>query len=358
VALRAGLGPVRAQVRPILKNAADGLRSRDRSASPRPRLSFSADEGCDGSPPVALRRRPAPSPGHSPPQALGETPRRPLSVAERILTMESFLEQEAQAVAAAPTGAVPKRLGSLRAYRLAHKERFHTQPVTQDELLASARFNHIISPVEVEIQHKLEINGCDHETESLEGISGLSQRLTGISPPPRTDRVETKPETVPSPIDSAGNSRRSSLFEEVDSSVIRESCGSVSARASLFARLEEEMKQAAQEAKVPKKKDGSAVSRYKARREQMSNSTRFSTQPVTQEEVQEAWRQKEQNRASPDSSPDEPTQGVQGTMSARAAKDRMLEHGAQMLSRSNSLSQQHSFSESEPRRKAHMTTAI
>jgi supervillin len=60
---------------------------------------------------------------------------RPVSVAERILNMESFLGQEAGSVR--QTGAVPKRPGSLRATR--DKERFRTQPITLHELKASTR---------------------------------------------------------------------------------------------------------------------------------------------------------------------------------------------------------------------------
>jgi hypothetical protein len=58
---------------------------------------------------------------------------RPVSVAERILNMESFLGQEKGS--ARQTGAVPKRPGSLRATR--DRERFHTQPITLHELKAS-----------------------------------------------------------------------------------------------------------------------------------------------------------------------------------------------------------------------------
>jgi hypothetical protein len=59
---------------------------------------------------------------------------RPMSVAERVLTMESFLGQEMGS--ARQTGAVPKRPASLRASR--DRERFHTQPITRHELNASA----------------------------------------------------------------------------------------------------------------------------------------------------------------------------------------------------------------------------
>ena len=59
---------------------------------------------------------------------------RPMSVAERILTMESFLCQEMGSTK--QTGAVPKKLGSLRASR--DRERFRTQPITLHELSASA----------------------------------------------------------------------------------------------------------------------------------------------------------------------------------------------------------------------------
>ena len=59
---------------------------------------------------------------------------RPMSVAERILTMENFLCQEMGSTK--QTGAVPKKPGSLRAPR--DRERFRTQPITLHELSASA----------------------------------------------------------------------------------------------------------------------------------------------------------------------------------------------------------------------------
>jgi supervillin len=60
---------------------------------------------------------------------------RPVSVAERVLTMENFLSQEVGS--ARQTGAIPKKPGSLRPLR--DRERFRTQPITLQELNASAR---------------------------------------------------------------------------------------------------------------------------------------------------------------------------------------------------------------------------
>ena len=180
-------------VRPILKQPSVDRSSRERSASPKHRLSFCSDqdenegsipgsgapsdESRNGSPSkegVILRRRlkqlSAKKSSSSssmeneltsilnkrrsletPPDAerdamevrssrspvTKESPRglpRPLSVAERILNMESFLGQDS---GPKPTGAVPKRPGSLRAFR--DRERFHSQPITLDELNASSR---------------------------------------------------------------------------------------------------------------------------------------------------------------------------------------------------------------------------
>lgn len=64
------------------------------------------------------------------------TPRRPLSVAERIMNIESFLALETGDIhqryeSTSPTGAVPKRLR--------YKERFRTQPVTFQELSTTQR---------------------------------------------------------------------------------------------------------------------------------------------------------------------------------------------------------------------------
>jgi supervillin len=184
-------------VRPILKQPGSDRSSRERSASPRHRLSFSDDseqhivkvEKCDsagsgmgsnesrvGSPngegvihrmklrqssiskinspssidnelsailnkrrsfevavevgSESLRNRRSP--------VVMETangPVRPVSVAERVLTMENLLSQEIDS--ARQTGAVPKKPGSLRASR--GRERFRTQPITLHELNASSR---------------------------------------------------------------------------------------------------------------------------------------------------------------------------------------------------------------------------
>jgi supervillin len=182
-------------MRPILKQPGSDKSSRERSASPRHRLSFCSDqeqqvvkaERCDfvgpgvrndgsrsGSPikeEIILRRRlkhssvtQSDSPSSTDNElstilnkrrsfeAMAEmdsestklrwspilmetacSQSRPLSVAERILNMESFLGQEKGS--SRQTGAVPKRPGSLRATR--DRERFHTQPITLLELKAS-----------------------------------------------------------------------------------------------------------------------------------------------------------------------------------------------------------------------------
>jgi hypothetical protein len=60
---------------------------------------------------------------------------RPVSVAERVLTMENFLSQETGS--ARQTGAIPKKSGLMRHRR--DRQRCSTQPVTLEELNASAR---------------------------------------------------------------------------------------------------------------------------------------------------------------------------------------------------------------------------
>jgi hypothetical protein len=184
-------------VRPILKQSGGDRSSRERSSSPRHRLSFSddqeqhavnvekrdpvgsgigSDESRNGSPnregviyrkrlkqssvpktnspssidnelsAILNKRRPfeatmendLESVQQRRSQVVMQTARgqpRPISVAERILTMENFLSQEIGS--ARQTGAVPKKPGSLRSSR--DKERFHTQPITLHELNASAR---------------------------------------------------------------------------------------------------------------------------------------------------------------------------------------------------------------------------
>ena len=180
-------------VRPILKQPSGDRSSRERSASPRHRLSFCSDqEDRAGSAPgsrvpsdesrnaspsregVMLRKRLKQSSAmkssssssvdnelsailnkrrsletsadaeqdaaqvrRSRSPIVVESPRglpRPMSVAERVMNMESFLVQDSSPK---PTGAVPKRPGSLRAFR--DRERFHTQPITLHELHASSR---------------------------------------------------------------------------------------------------------------------------------------------------------------------------------------------------------------------------
>lgn len=183
-------------VRPILKQPGSDRSSRERSASPRHRLSFSDDqdqqvvktERCDsmgsgkgsdesrnvspiGEGAIHQRRlkQSSVAKSNSPsytdnelsailskrrslevtmpadvesiqlrrPPVLMETTRgqpRPMSVAERILTMENFLCQEMGSTK--QTGAVPKKPGSLRASR--DRERFRTQPITLHELSATA----------------------------------------------------------------------------------------------------------------------------------------------------------------------------------------------------------------------------
>ncbi|XP_069701361.1 uncharacterized protein [Periplaneta americana] len=362
-------------VRPILKQPSSDRLSRERSASPRHRLSFcddqekeqrsqsigsgggsgfASDESRNGSPSregVILRRRLKQSSvlkssstppidnelsailnkrrslemtadvDMDPPQLrrsrspiVMETARgqpRPLSVAERILTMENFLVQEVGSHKL--TGAVPKKPGSLRASR--DRERFHTQPITLEEINASARLESVRAFQKGILDKKTSTSSSEQQRPQAAGAADVradtptreihsapqlgrespsrneaGARL-GVSPPPPASPRKSSPES-PTATMSHGDDGSKNGDDDPDGLLQLCKSNSVVARASMFAQLEEDMKKAAEEAssrKVPKGSRG--VARYKARRDDSSlGANRFATQPVTMGEVQEAVR--------------------------------------------------------------------
>ncbi|XP_033608263.1 uncharacterized protein LOC111866670 isoform X5 [Cryptotermes secundus] len=377
-------------VRPILKQPGSDRSSRERSVSPRHRLSFSDDseqhvvrvekrdsvgsgigssESRNGSPSregVIHRRRLKQSsvPKTNPPSSIDnelsailskrrsfEVPAevdseslhqrrspvvmeiihgqpRPVSVAERVLTMENFLSQEIGS--ARQTGAVPKKPGSQRASR--DRERFHTQPITLHELNASARLESVRafqnglrnkkpSPDNGDEQTQSAVDVCvdvaaDNSTSEPHTSPDVDRdrhpiwvvrdrdecgdcvSITSLPPSPKANQNSPRKSLSPDLIMSKEaasrraeqDARETGRVEDSDGLLELRKSNSVVARVSMFAQLEEDMKKAAKEAKATKLPKGTS-NRYAARREHVSQSfTRFATQPVTVDEVQEAVR--------------------------------------------------------------------
>ncbi|XP_021928560.1 uncharacterized protein LOC110834074 isoform X3 [Zootermopsis nevadensis] len=372
-------------VKPILKQPGSDRSSSERSASPRHRLSFCNDKGqqvikaerCDfvgpgigndesrsGSPKkeeVVLKRRlkyssvtksDSPSSMDNELSAILNKRRsfevttemaseftqlrqspvlmetacsqpRPVSVAERILNMESFLGQENSS--GRQTGAVPKRPGSLRATR--DRERFHTQPITLHELKASTGLEsvrafqkdilgkkqdsgvaqkdpHSSIAVDVSAETPLEVSTLQSHSlsEVVHGKNDLGDCVNFTSPP-RTPKMDLRAHNSPrkslsrdstTKNDEAGcqeddGPKETGFVEDSDCLHQLSKSNSVVARVSMFAQLEEDMKRAAKEAKS--KKLSKRSNRSAARREDLPQTgNRFATQPVTMGEVQEAVR--------------------------------------------------------------------
>nr|CAD7202310.1 unnamed protein product [Timema douglasi] len=330
-------------MKPILKQPSiENVQSRERSSSPRPRLSFCDNEGSissesalPGSPTfegVALRRRQRPASivgvvrsnsaaadselttilskrrsleYNNPPNLNGddkgnvlssksakidlERPKSPegtraerrLSVAERILTMESFFLE----VSPPSTGAVPKQKAFHRDGK--NKERFCTQPITMDEIQAFTRseshqaFQKGILDIKSSMSNGLDIvspSSVRSETQSSDVFSPASENSLLSS----AEKVEGDVEAV---LTARAMECERDDSEEKGSGLSRSN--SVVAKASLFNQLEEQMKLSAEEAKSRRLPTRRAA-RYRDRKEE---GNRFATQPVTSDEVQEAVRQ-------------------------------------------------------------------
>ncbi|XP_049958498.1 supervillin [Schistocerca serialis cubense] len=339
-------------VRPILKQS----NSRERSSSPRPRLSFCDDEdedrliawstassGSDTTRPVSpvgegavLRRNlvlcspvsleserdnvvpkrrswePSSSVDATDNVQLMNRPNsdepRSLSVAERIVNMESLLSQpvRSSSTAAIKTGAVPKRQGLGRSLR--DKERFHTQPVTMDELEASALlasahdFHRSLAgrgpssrPNELVQANGDKVSSSTDESPSADTSvpDSLDDTLASTPSPAAESDKHLQHTLSPSPtMEGRQNSKVAEENEEKmsnEGASLTKSC-SVSAMASLFARKQEDASRAG----------NSGVSRYRERRRLWAGESRVATQPVTQVEVEEAVRLNSQQSAQSD----------------------------------------------------------
>ncbi|XP_075225923.1 uncharacterized protein LOC142327040 [Lycorma delicatula] len=185
-------------------------------------------------------------------------PTRPLSVAERIMNMESFLASEgcSDCSITNTTGAIPKRLRD--------KDRFRTQPITALEINKTKSWipENPIQPLNIEI------DSLSHSRNQQPDQSQQQQSppiITVKSVSPVTDNEISDPP-------SYTNLTRSD---------------SVSAKASLFNHLEAQMKLAAEEDRLRRLNKGSG------RRLKNDGQARFATQPVTFDELEEAKRQNE-----------------------------------------------------------------
>nr|CAD7438072.1 unnamed protein product [Timema bartmani] len=330
-------------MKPILKQPSiENVQSRERSSSPRPRLSFCENEGLisseytrPGSPTfegVALRRRQRPASivgvvrsnsaaadselstilskrrsleYNHPPNLDGdekgnvlssksakidlERPESPestraerrLSVAERILTMESFFLE----VSPPSTGAVPKQHVFHRNGK--NKERFCTQPITMEEIQAFTRSesHQAFQKGILEIKSSMS-NGLDIVSPS--SVRSETQSSDVFSPPSENSLLSSA-EKVEGDVEAVLTARAMECerddSEEKGSGLSRSN--SVVAKASLFNQLEEQMKLSAEEAKSRRLPTRRAA-RFRDRKEE---GNRFATQPVTSDEVQEAVRQ-------------------------------------------------------------------
>lgn len=122
--------------------------------------------------------------------------------------------------------------------------------------------------------------------------------LTSLPPSPKANQNSPRKSLSPDLVMSKEAASRRAEEDSREIGSVEDSGGllelrksnSVVARVSMFAQLEEDMKKAAKEAKATKLPKGTS-NRYAARREHVSQSfTRFATQPVTVDEVQEAVR--------------------------------------------------------------------
>nr|CAD7398069.1 unnamed protein product [Timema poppensis] len=252
-------------MKPILKQPSiENVQSRERSSSPRPRFSKSAK--------IDLERPKSPE---------GTRAERRLSVAERILTMESFFLE----VSPPSTGAVPKQKAFHRDGK--NKERFCTQPITMDEIQAFTRseshqaFQKGILDIKSSMSNGLDIvspSSVRSETQSSDVFSPASENSLLSS----AEKVEGDVEAV---LTARAMECERDDSEEKGSGLSRSN--SVVAKASLFNQLEEQMKLSAEEAKSRRLPTRRAA-RYRDRKEE---GNRFATQPVTSDEVQEAVRQ-------------------------------------------------------------------
>ncbi|KAJ8925022.1 hypothetical protein NQ315_001188, partial [Exocentrus adspersus] len=268
-------------VRPILKQ---------KQESPRPRLSFSKDE-------ETVRRKQPSRRSHTictdfnlsslhadtkEEDRLLRKP-RPLSVHELVMSFEK-----------SSTGAIPKRSSLKR-----NNDRYRTQPVTSNELEASTGFTISVSSLNLVKTPNLTE---DHNTSRSFDIRSLLDFTSSLENDSRLNSTSFSP-TSPEgsgygkmSSDSAFQSLGDGLeLEQDDESATQDDVrDSVKVKGKLEpTKLELQMKAIAEEAKKMRLGKGNAgIERYRTRRTGATERlpARFSTQPVTFEEVQEAAR--------------------------------------------------------------------
>ncbi|RZF39379.1 hypothetical protein LSTR_LSTR000900 [Laodelphax striatellus] len=199
-------------------------------------------------------------------------PVRPGSVAERIMNMESFLASEGcqDLSPKSPTfspsgGALPKRR---------ERDRFLTQPITAQEISNSKSWipdsPQPTKPEELKTEEKIAASSSS---------SGINNQLNDVS------AQQLKSTDSSSSVTADTNKMADENDDECGGGGGLVRSKSVSARASLF---EAQMKkQAADEKKPPRKFNKGSVNR----RSSQEGFSRFATQPVTFDEVEEAKRQ-------------------------------------------------------------------
>ncbi|RZC38334.1 supervillin, partial [Asbolus verrucosus] len=224
---------------------------------------------------------------------------RPLSVSELVMNFESSTS----------TGAIPKKSSLKRS-----SDRYRTQPVTSNELEASLNFvrspplenipllpksSPICSPVT-----NTSVNSLLDFTSSLENDSNLNSFLSSLHNTSPDSGVCGKMSS-----DSAFQSLGDGLELDQEEDKLLE----VSSRSAKLEpnRLELQMKAIAEEAQKMKLGRGSVgVQKYRNRKSspsERSTSTRFCTQPVTYDEVQEASRMNKNSDDSEDKDEAEPS---------------------------------------------------
>ncbi|XP_025829132.1 supervillin isoform X3 [Agrilus planipennis] len=290
------------EVKPILKQPS-------RENSPRPRLSFCEDNQYtkfDDSH-VVFRKRKIARRSHtistdvdvenvmnkcgsdeSSPQNT-----RPLSVCEMIKNFEKNMPS---------TGAVPKRSSLNR-----NSDRYHTQPITFSELEASLSSFHKTRVDELPSINSSQ-KGSDFDKDVCSMLNFEPTNETNYIPSTTSSIDLFDTSNAKMSTDSAFQSLGDGLELEQDE---QKTTPPKSPVTKSLSKSQLQMKSLAEEAKLMAlKRAGSNASKYRSRRgfdpSDKSSVSRFSTQPVTTDEVQEAAKMKSGDQKSSDLLPHEP----------------------------------------------------
>ncbi|KAG5889512.1 hypothetical protein JTB14_008999 [Gonioctena quinquepunctata] len=206
---------------------------------------------------------------------------RPLSVHDLVRSFESSCS----------TGAIPKRNVSKRS-----NDRYKTQPVTSNEFEAS---RHLLKSPQFSEDHQtnhsnlssFDVRSLLDFTSSLENDSQLNSFFSSsLHNPTSPENFSCGKMSSDSAFQSLGDGLE---LEQEDSSIqdVEEETSKVKSKVEP-SKMEMQMKAIAEEAKKMKLGKGNAgIEKYRLRKSGMTDkSPRFSTQPVTFEEVQEASR--------------------------------------------------------------------